>query len=117
MGMDIDKTGQDNGITQIDNFINIGKSLDFIKCSDTMYLCAINCYRAVFNTMLWICDKVFCFYYYHEILYLSNLRNLWLRLFYPIMPVRANVSPSFITFHQRRTRANYFLSFYIFCNL
>ena len=27
MGMDIDKTGQDNGIAQIDNFINIGKRL------------------------------------------------------------------------------------------
>src|SRR3990167_6793265 len=126
MGMDIDKTWQNNGITQIDNFINIGKRSNLIKCSNTVYLCAFDCNRPVFNVIIWICNEVFGFYYYHEIIYLCNrstersrrsLRNLWLRLFYPIMPVRANVSSPFITLHQSRTMANYFLSFYIFCNL
>src|SRR3989304_5575243 len=104
MGMDIDKTWQNNGITQIDNFINIGKRSNLIKCSNTVYLCAFDCNRPVFNVIIWICNEVFGFYYYHEIIYLCNrstersrrsLRNLWSWLFYPIVPVRADISPPF----------------------
>ena len=63
--VDIDKSWQSNGIAQIDNFINIGKRFNLIKCSDTVYLCTFDGYSAIFNAIFRIWNKIFSFYYYH----------------------------------------------------